>query len=101
MKSGVFITAITSIVMIGSGYVERVEARPSTKALSCSAVKQLVNQRGGVVLDTKNSRVYKRFVKNRTFCNLEQVTRNISVPSKSGSCRLKICVEITPGGGSR
>ncbi len=75
------------------------EARPSTQQFTCPALKQFINQRGAVVMDTKNNRVYKRFVKNRSFCELVQGTARFTVPTQSGTCRVKICRDINPGGG--
>ena len=90
-----FIIALTAIL----ASVLYANARDTTRAYTCEGVKALVKQRGSIVLDTKNNRVYERFVENRSQCQLAQITRNISVPTKSGMCMLKICRDIQPGGG--
>jgi len=69
------------------------EARQSTRNFTCNAVRDLVDRRGSAVLNTKNARVYKRFVRDRTFCALVEGTRRISVPTRDGGCSLRICYE--------
>lgn len=69
------------------------EARPSTKDFTCSALRDVIRQRGAVVLNTKNANVYRRFVKDRTQCALTETTRGISVPTRDGQCRLRVCHE--------
>ena len=69
-------------------------ARDTTRAYTCEGVKALVKQRGAVVLDTTSNRVYQRFVSNRSQCSLEEKTSRYYVPTKSGKCQLRICVEL-------
>lgn len=94
-----FAAVLTSAGMFVLPTTQSANARPSTQSFTCEGVKAFVNQRGAVVMDTKNNRVYKRFVKNRSFCELVQATARMSVPTKSGRCSLKICKDINPGGG--
>ncbi len=75
------------------------EARDSARNYTCNDVKDLIHQRGAVVLDTKNSHVYRRFVASRFYCQLEQITGSYWVPTKSGKCRLKVCIEYDPDAG--
>ena len=77
-------------------FVASAQARPSTKSYTCAGVKQLVARNGAIVMNTKNRHVYNRFVANRSYCQLEEITRSVSVPTKSGRCRLKICIEYDP-----
>lgn len=79
--------------------VTSTSARESTRAYTCEALKTLVNQRGSIVLDTTSNRVYERFVSSRSQCAVEQVTRNYSVPTKTGRCDLKICIDRQTVGG--
>ena len=72
------------------------QARDSTRNFTCEGVKDLVYDLGAVVLDTKNRHVYRRFVANRSYCTLEQVTKGYWVPTITGRCKLKICVEYDP-----
>lgn len=90
---------IASAALLSLTLVQPTEARPSTQQFSCPGLKQFINQRGAVVMDTKNNRVYKRLVKNRSFCELVQSTGRFTVPTQSGNCRVKICRDINPGGG--
>jgi len=69
------------------------QARPSTYSYTCAALKDLIFQQGAIVLNTKGTSVYKRFVADVTFCTRSQKTQRISVPSKSGKCRIFYCVE--------
>ena len=66
--------------------------RESTKSYSCSGLKQMLRKRGAAVMNTKNSRVYERFVAHRGYCQYEEVTRRVSVPTKNGTCRVSKCV---------
>ena len=72
---------------------ETADARESTRNFSCSAVQNLVDRQGAIVLNTKKSRVYRRFVRDRTFCALVENTRRITVPTRDGGCRLRVCYE--------
>lgn len=89
-------SVVTLLALCGSSllFSTVAHARPSTKSYTCSGVKKLVSKRGAVVLNTKSSSVYRRFVANRSFCNRrEETTKSYTVPTKSGKCRLKICYE--------
>lgn len=66
-------------------------ARETTRNYTCEGVKDLVKRSGAIVLNTKNNHVYRRFVRNRSFCTSDEVTRSFTVPTKTGNCRLKIC----------
>ncbi|MGI9355277.1 MAG: hypothetical protein ACR2PF_08995 [Rhizobiaceae bacterium] len=77
------------------------EARQSTRSFTCSAVRDLVDRRGSAVLNTKNARVYKRFVRDRTYCALVEGTRRVSVPTRDGNCSLNICDEPLDRSGFR
>jgi len=68
-------------------------ARPSTSSYTCSDLKDLIFQQGAIVMNTKGTSVYKRFVADVTLCLPQQITRRISVPSKSGKCRIQYCVD--------
>ena len=65
--------------------------RESTKSYSCSGLKQMLRKRGAAVMNTKNSNVYERFVAHRGYCQYEEVTRRVSVPTKNGVCRISKC----------
>jgi len=84
-------TIVAALCFSGSA-----EARDTTRNYTCSGAKQLVARNGAIVLNTKNNRVYRRFVANRSYCTFGQVTKRYSVPTKSGRCSLKICIEYEP-----
>ena len=68
------------------------DARPSTKSYTCEGVKKLVQKKGSIVLNTKNSSVYSKFVASASHCTREQIAKLRTVPVKSGTCRLRTCV---------
>jgi hypothetical protein len=49
------------------------QPRPSTTAMTCSAVRALVASQGAVVLGT-GPQTYDRYVAHQGFCGLDQVT---------------------------
>ena len=77
--------------LIAATALTSADARLSTKNFTCSDVKDLVFQQGAIVLNTKSSSVFRRFVADRSFCQRDQIARRISVPSKSERCRLLHC----------
>lgn len=72
---------------------QNANARPSTRAFTCEAVRDFVHDRGAVVMNTKNRSVYRRFVDNRSFCYARETTKRFTVPTRNGRCSLKICAE--------
>ncbi len=85
-KFGLSLSVIASLTQV-------VQARPDTKAYSCPALKNFVTSHGAVTMNTKNSYVYKRFVSNRSYCQMSQLLERTKVPSASGSCFLNICYD--------
>ena len=73
--------------------IANAQARLSTSKYICSDLKDLVFQQGAIVLNTKNSSVYQRFVADRSFCRANEHLQRINVPSKSEKCRLQFCVQ--------
>lgn len=94
MKPLVIALVAASSTMLASATTA--DARPSTKSYPCSALQDLVNQRGAVIMDTKNRNVYKRFVANRSYCTLEEKTKSHRVPTADGTCKLRICYSTDP-----
>ena len=75
--------------------ISAADARPSTKSYTCSGVKAFVRSKGAVVMNHKSSSLYRRFVASRSYCiDRGANTRAFSVPTKSGSCTLRICDPI-------
>ena len=54
--------------------------RPSTTAMSCGQAKGLVNRQGGIVLGT-GGQTYDRFVRDRSFCEVTEITIPAFVPA--------------------
>lgn len=94
LKYAMTLCLLTTGFMFGTS-MEEANARSSTKSFTCEGVKDLVYDRGAIVLNTKNRNVYRRFVANRSFCQVEEIVKSYRVPTRTGSCRLLICREIT------
>lgn len=69
------------------------EARPNTKDFTCTGVRNFVDQKGTVVMNTKNRHVYRKFYAPNRHCPFSTVHKRHSVPTKSGMCTLFICRE--------
>ncbi|KQP33914.1 hypothetical protein ASF49_08660 [Methylobacterium sp. Leaf104] len=54
--------------------------RASTTSMSCSQAKTLVDRRGGLVLGTGGA-TYDRFVRDRSFCEVTEITVPAFVPA--------------------
>lgn len=89
--------AIAAAVIAGfniAAAVYTAEARPSTKSYTCNGVKNLVNKRGAIVMNHKSSSLYRRFVRSVRYCRSPyNTTERFRVPTKTGSCYLRICAE--------
>ena len=68
------------------------DARPSTKSFTCDDVQDYVEDRGAVVMNTKNRSIYRRFVANSSYCRFSEITKIYVAPTRSGSCYMRICV---------
>lgn len=91
-RSSRVLAALAVGTVIGSAAAE---ARPSTTSYTCSGVRDLIARRGGITMNVKGTRVYRRFVPSRARCAPGQVTETYFAPTKSGQCRLRICVDPT------
>ena len=70
------------------------EARPSTRSFTCEGLKDYIYDRGAVVMNHKNSSLYRRFVDSVAYCrHPNNSTRYFKVPTRTGTCRVKICAE--------
>ncbi|MCJ2033643.1 hypothetical protein [Methylobacterium sp. J-068] len=74
--------------------------RPSTTAMTCRQAKFLVDRRGGLVLGT-GGQTYDRFVRDRSFCEVTEITVPAFVPAgDTPRCFVGYrCIE--PGRGDR
>nr|WP_306264043.1 hypothetical protein [Pararhizobium sp. IMCC3301] len=69
------------------------QARPNTTDYSCSGVRDFIDQRGTVVMNTKNRFVYRKFYAPHYQCSFSTIHTPYDVPTKSGMCTLFICRE--------
>ena len=95
-------TALTFIlaavtVLSATAIFTPADARPSTRSYSCPEVRDLIRTQGAVVMDTKNTSIYRRFVHSLHYCKPpDNSLVKYSVPTKTGTCKLKICDEWRP-----
>jgi len=86
--------AAASTIIASTFAISAADARPSTRSYTCSGAKNLVKSRGKIVMNHKSSSLYRLFVANRSYCARDETTKIFVVPTKSGSCRLKICSQL-------
>ena len=71
--------------------------RITSTSMTCSAVQQAVKRNGAVLVQWNSkrtgNRLYDRFVRNKGYCSVNEVTDYAYVPtSDRNSCRLRKCV---------
>ena len=87
--AAVVIAAFNVVVAVYSA-----EARPSTKSYTCQGVQNLVHRRGAIVMNHKAPHLYQRFVSSYRYCRRPyNTTKRFRVPTKTGSCYLRVCHE--------
>jgi hypothetical protein len=57
------------------------QGRPSTLAMTCGQARGFLSAQGAAVLGT-GGHTYDRFVRDRSFCEPTQITRNAFVPTR-------------------
>ena len=72
-------------------------SRITSTSMTCSAVQQAVKRNGALLVQwfsrTTGNRRYDRFVRNRNYCSVNEVTDYAYVPtSDRKSCRLRKCI---------
>ena len=82
---------LVAIVFLALANEAIAQARLSTSNYICSDLKDLVFQQGAIVMNTKGTSVYRRFVADKSFCKGDEVAKRINVPTKSAKCRLRYC----------
>ena len=85
------LTTLFVLIYFAMMMIANAQARLSTSKYICSDLKDLVFQQGAIVLNTKGTSVYRRFVADQSFCKGDEVARRINVPTKSEKCRLRYC----------
>lgn len=76
MKKLVFVLAFSA--MAASAQAQQ---RPFTPSLSCGQAQQIVVSRGAAVLST-GTYTYDRFVRDRSFCEINEYTEPAWVPAR-------------------
>ncbi|MCJ2083247.1 hypothetical protein [Methylobacterium sp. J-090] len=71
-----FLLALICIGAVGPAYAQRL----STTAMSCARAQGIVGSQGGVVLGTGGA-TYDRFVRDRSFCEITEITIPAFVPA--------------------
>lgn len=97
MKLTRSIASFTALMTVSLGVValtaSAVEARPNTKDFTCTGVRDYIEQKGTVVMNTKNSNVYRKFYAPHYQCPFSNVHTRYDAPTKTGMCTLFICRE--------
>lgn len=70
-----------ALVLALSAQVAAAQSRPSTPERSCAASRQDVLARGATVLGT-GGHTYDRFVRDRSFCQFDEIIEPAWVPSR-------------------
>lgn len=89
IKTGLALAALGGFVLVS--IPTSADARPNTRSYTCEGLKDLIYDRGAVVMNWKGNSVFERFVDNRSFCKLDETLRYRSVPTRTGKCRLRYC----------
>lgn len=89
LSVAILAAAVSFVTLSGSG----ADARPNTQDFTCEGVRAFIDQKGTVVMNTKNSNVYRKFYAPNYQCPFSNVHTRYSVPTKSGKCTLFICRE--------
>lgn len=71
--------AFAAILVAGAGPA-LAQGRPSTTRMTCGQAAGLVQARGAIVLGTGGA-TYDRFVRDRSFCEVTEVTEIRTVPT--------------------
>ncbi|MGE3646082.1 MAG: hypothetical protein AB7F96_19735 [Beijerinckiaceae bacterium] len=56
------------------------QGRPDTTRMSCGQARAIVERAGGIVLST-GGHTFDRFVNNRAFCTMTEITKPAFVPT--------------------
>ena len=59
------------------------QGRPDARTMSCERVQALIAERGAVVLTT-GRHTYDRYVLDGRFCEMREVARPLTIPTKGG-----------------
>ncbi|WP_089174868.1 hypothetical protein [Bosea sp. AS-1] len=70
-----------ALLLVASTQVAVAQSRPSTTTRPCAASRQDVLARGAIVLGT-GGQTYDRFVRDRSFCQFDEILEPAWVPSR-------------------
>lgn len=92
--------ALPLALMLTASATSAQAQRPSTTAMSCGQAQSLVTRQGGIVLGT-GGQTYDRFVRDRSFCEVTEITVPAYAPAgDTPRCFVGYrCIE--PGRGDR
>jgi hypothetical protein len=69
------------LAFMASASSVQAQQRPSTLNMTCDQARQLVFSRGAAVLST-GTYTYERFVRDRSFCVLDETTEVVWAPTR-------------------
>ncbi|HRP77985.1 MAG TPA: hypothetical protein PL183_02665 [Aquamicrobium sp.] len=75
--------AIAASMLAASLLPAMAQGRPDARTMSCERVHALIAERGAVVLTT-GRHTYDRYVLDGRFCDMREVARPITIPTKGG-----------------
>jgi hypothetical protein len=81
MKSGEMNRIALALVLMASASGVQAQSRPMTPGLTCNQARQIVAGTGAVVLGT-GTHTYDRYVRDRSFCQINETTEPGFVPTR-------------------
>ncbi|MDD7910656.1 MULTISPECIES: hypothetical protein [Pseudovibrio] len=87
------LTLLSSLLLVLALTSAAAQARPDVRTMTCQQAKDLVQQKGAIVLST-TAHNYDRYVAHRGYCSFDEVTQPQWVKTKDvEKCRIgSICV---------
>jgi hypothetical protein len=76
-----YASALTAMFIAGMPVAVGAQERPSTPDMTCRQARSVLTAQGALVLGTGGF-TYDRFVRDRSFCEPTQLTKNAFVPTR-------------------
>ncbi len=87
---------VLAIAMMATAGGAQAQPRPFTPRMTCGQIQQLVVARGAVVLST-GTHTYDRYVRDRSFCEINEYIEPIWVPARdTPQCPVYRCKDEDP-----
>lgn len=85
------VSAVTSALVVTTALAQ---PRPNSTAMTCQQARGFVTNRGAAVLGT-GGMTYDRFVRDRRYCEVTEITSNAFVPTRDNpQCQIGYrCIE--------